>query len=411
MSLKIHEHQQPRMQPFYWILTFEMMTIAMLLGIALVAGPIVLLSLWPSGWMGLTLLALPFGLIIFIKSYRSLKERVWHNRHTNSYAMYEDRIEYIIWDRKTKEADQGSIEIRDIQEIYYGRHLQQYSYAYKKTTMTEKAPMFELFPVLHLIHKKGLQQKVLTIPFIEFMGANRWLEALASYNIPLWLSSIVVSDSADESLGDLLKGDEDKAPAVFDGNIEREFRPYSEELISRESERELTDEELAELEDQMKQLENAELEKKKKSALGNIGLLAWLVLPLQYGLSRWMMYEADRGTINPEGMLYPVLMVVLTSILFFLLVKRMRWLQMIIYQLASVVVAVAVNIDSPEDETHPLYQITAGITVSIVFYSALIWITYFSIKYLRRGRDARKDTASHTAAESRPGQGEPRIYR
>lgn len=388
MSLVIHEQKQRKMQPFYWILTFEVLTFGMLLGLAMVAGPFVLLTLWPSGWMWLTLLAVPVGLFVFVKCFLSLKERTWQNRHTDHYALYEDRIEYTIWNRETKEGEQGSLPIRDIKEMYYGRYIQQYSYAYKKTTTTENAPMHELLPVLHLIHNNGWQDKLLTISFAEMMDVNRWLEVLAPRNIPLWLSSLIIHDPSEESAVQLLKEDEHRTQAEFDGNIERQFRPYFDKLIEEEEERDLNDEEIAEIDEQIKQLEYIEAEKKKKSALGNISLLAWLVFPLQYGLGRWIFSKAVNGEIDPEGFAYPMAMLLVTSIVFFLLVKRMRWLQMIVFQVCSLIAMIFVDMESTDNENDPAYQITAGLLGSVILYAALIWIPYRIIKFLRRGRDA-----------------------
>lgn len=390
MSQVIREHQQRKMHPFYWILTFEKLTLGMLLGLAMAAGPLVLLTLWSSGWIWLTLLALPVGIFMFLKCFRSLKERIWHNRHTDHYAIYEDRIEYTIWDRETKEADQGSLAIRDIKEMYYGRHIQQPGYAYKKTSAAENEQTYDLsyglLPVLHMIHSNGGHDKLLTIPFVEMMDANPWLEVMAPRNIPLWLSSIVIFDPGDESAVELLMKDEDKAPTVFDGNIERQFGPYLDKQIEEEEDREPTDEELAQMDEAIKRLED---EKKRKSTLGNVGLLAWLVFPLQYGLSRWIMNKAVHGDIDPEGMLYPMAMLAITSVLFFLLVKRMRWLQMIVFQVASLIVMVVINMNATENENDPVYQITAGLGAGVILYTALIWISYFVIKFLRRGRDAK----------------------
>lgn len=242
MSAIIHEQRQRKMKPFYWILTFEMITLGMLVGLALAAGPLFLLSRWPSGWMLLTLPAVPAGVWIFYKLFKNLGERIWQNRHLDQYLLYDDRVEFLLWNRETKEAIRGSVPVRDIKEMYYGRHLMLYSYAYREMKMTESAPMSELLPVLHLIYNEGLQDRLLAIPFIDIMEANRWLEVLAPRGIPLWLSSLLIHDPQDESAPAMLREDMDRVPAEFDGNIEREFRPYMERKIQEQKEREPTPE-------------------------------------------------------------------------------------------------------------------------------------------------------------------------
>ncbi|WP_052759457.1 hypothetical protein [Paenibacillus sp. DMB20] len=403
MSAMIHKQRQRKMQPFYWILTFEMITLGMLVGLALAVGPLFLLSRWPSGWMLLTLPAVPAGVWIFYKLFKNLAERIWLNRHLDQYMLYDDRVEFLLWNRETKEAIRGSVPVRDIKEMYYGRHLMLYSYAYREMKMTESAPMAELLPVLHLIYNEGLKDRLLAIPFIDIMEANRWLEVLAPRGIPLWLSSLLIHDPQDESAPAMLREDMNRVPAEFDGNIEREFRPYMERKIQEQEEREPTPEEL---EEEIRQREYIENERKRKAAFPNIGPFAWLTFLLQYGLGWWIFDKAASGDIETAGPIYPMSLMLVTSVIFFVLVKRMRWLQMLIFQGISFATLFILDLQLGSwNENDPLYDTGGSLLGSVFLYTAFIWIPYLILKFLRRRRDA-DDRPSGKGGGEKTEQGE-----
>ena len=72
MSLVLHEQRKPRMQPFYWVLTFEMHVLGMLLGLAMTVGPLILLYYWNNVWTWISLIAIPVGIYMGIKIWNCL---------------------------------------------------------------------------------------------------------------------------------------------------------------------------------------------------------------------------------------------------------------------------------------------------------------------------------------------------
>ncbi|GIO93069.1 hypothetical protein [Paenibacillus lactis] len=387
MSLLIHEQKEPKMQPFYWILTFEAYSIAMLLGLGLIVGPVVLLLLWPSVWTWLSLLAVPVGIIMFVKLLKSLRKQVWANTHLDRYALYEDRVDYELWDPATGESEQGSVRLTDVVEMYYGRYVLQYSYAYKKTKMMERSPVVELMPVLYLIARSGMRERAIAIPFLDPMDANRWLEVMSGRNVPLYLTSLIIHDFRDASVPQQLRSDEDLKAAEFDGNIERDFRPYMEQLIEEEEQREYTEAELEELEHGMKLLEYEEELRKRKSAFRGVGKLAWLVFPVQFAIGYWLVRLADNGSINPNNYAYSISLLGSFSILFFILVKWMRWPQIIIFSLASL--ASFFFVDFSDIETDPSYIMSGSLLALSFMLLPLYGLVYLGIRRLRKDRDAK----------------------
>lgn len=387
MSLLIHEQKKPKMQPFYWVLTFEAYTIGILIGLGLIVGPVILLLRWPSVWTWLSLLAVPVGMIMLVKLLKSLRKQVWANTHLDRFALYEDRVEYELWDSATGESEQGSVFLTDVVEMYYGRYVLQYSYAYKKTKMMEKSAMFELMPVLYLIARSGMGERAIAVPFLDPMDANRWLEAMGRRNIPLYLTSLVIHDFRDASVPQQLRSDEDLKAAEFDGNIERDFRPYMEQLIEEEQHREYTEAELEELEHEMKRLEYEEELRKRKSAFRGVGKLAWLVFPVQFAIGFWLVRLADNGSIDPNNYAYSVLLLGCSSILFFILVKWMRWLQIIIFSLVTLFTFFFV--DFSDIETDPSYIMSGSLLALSFMLLPLYGLIYLGVRRLRKNRDAK----------------------
>jgi len=387
MSLLIREQKKPKMQPFYWVLTFEAYTIGLLIGLGLIVGPVMLLLRWPSVWTWLSLLAVPVGIIMFVKLLRSLRKQVWANTHLDRFALYEDCVEYELWDPATGESEQGSVSLTDVTEMYYGRYVLQYSYAYKKTKMMERSPMFELMPVLYLIARSGMRERAIAVPFLDPMDANRWLEAMGQRNIPLYLTSLVIHDFRDASVPQQLRSDEDLKAAQFDGNIERDFRPYMEELIEEEQQREYTEAELEELEHEMKRLEYEEELRKRKSAFRGVGKLAWLVFPVQFAIGYWLVRLSDNGSIDPNNYAYSISLLGCGSILFFILVKWMRWPQILIFSLVSLFTFFFV--DFSDVETDPTYIMSGSLIALSFMLLPLYGLVYLGLRRLRKNRDAR----------------------
>ncbi|MGG4342611.1 hypothetical protein [Paenibacillus lautus] len=389
MSLVIHEQRRPKMQPFYWVITFEMHVLGILLGLALTLGPLILLYLWTNVWTWMSLAAIPAGIFMMTRLSRSLKGHIWNNTHLDEYLLFEDHIEYERWDPETKDSLKGSLRIGDIREIYYGRYIFQFSYAYKKSKMTESVPMAELMPIMYLVAGEGQMERAVAIPFTDPMEANRWLEVICRRDIPLYLTSIIIQDLGDESVASLLREDEDLERAEFDGNMERKFRPYLDRLVqeNEEEDRELTEEELNQLEYEMKLLEYEEVLQKRRSAFRGTGLLAWLIFPVQFAIGFWLTRQAELGNADPEQRIYPILLVALSAILFFFLVKWMRWFQIIMFSLVTFISFMF--LDFSEIETDPSYQMSSMLLAIAMLSLPVVGLFYLGIRYVRKGRDAK----------------------
>lgn len=104
----LHESQESKVSPFYWILRFEVMSILMALGLVLMLGPGVLLLYAQNIWSFASLLLIPAGWLLFRFAFRFLRNSIWRNRHLSSYRLYEDRIETTVY----PDPDQTAAETR-----------------------------------------------------------------------------------------------------------------------------------------------------------------------------------------------------------------------------------------------------------------------------------------------------------
>lgn len=173
----IHERRDRKMEPFYWILTFECLTILLLFSFSLVCFP----AYWAityKGWAYTLLILTLLGLWLARVSFRLLGKYIWENTHLNSYLLYEDRIEFIQYDRTNRVKLQDTFLLGQVEQVFIGRYYALYHYAYKKTGWREKQPIAHILPCLHIVYHNRSEQKVVEIPFYELNDMDLWLTKL-----------------------------------------------------------------------------------------------------------------------------------------------------------------------------------------------------------------------------------------
>lgn len=101
----------------------------------------------------------------------------------------------------------------------------------------------------------------------------------------------------------------------------------------------------------------------------------------------WLTRQAELGNADPEKPLYPILLVALSAILFFFLVKWMRWLQIIMFSLVTFISFMF--LDFSEIETDPSYQMSSMLLAIAMLSLPVVALFYLGIRYMRKGRDAK----------------------
>lgn len=400
MSKAIREQQQPRMQPFYWIATFEMYSLFFLFGLALAAGPFVVMNQWNNKWLWLLLVLVPFGLWVMFYSFISLRERTWQNRHRDQFRLYEDRLEYIRWDTRTKTSKEGTLPLSWINDVVYGRYSALYQYAYRKTGFREQVGLSELAPVLYIRYHDGFRQSVLPIPFITDIEVNQWLEKLLPRGLQLSLTSIAPDELFDEErLQSYLDENIDMKQVEFSGHIARDFQEYLDELIRAVKDKiyGVDPEDAAEAHEPGEEVYQGALGTPMQwdSSSRYAGAAAWSMLIMQWVCAWAFIWLAERGNLQPDSVVVPVLTMLMTSVWFFLLARSLTWKRMLTFSMASFfnVVIAAVTLSSGIEQS-PSDVAATHMTMGGMFFPLFVWIPYLIVRRIRRRREERQNSSS-----------------
>ncbi|MFM1653264.1 hypothetical protein ACI7RC_14315 [Brevibacillus sp. B_LB10_24] len=230
----IHERCDRRMEPFYWILTFEAMSFVFLLGIALIGGPIYLVYLYQSWTYILLLLLLPGAWLVRF-TIRYLRSAIRKNRLLNRYKLYEDRIEYRIYNHSENTVREDAIRFGQIDRVYVSKYISQYDYAYRKSKLREAQPVFRILPIIYIQYRDGMNKKrVLAVPFYENGETEIWLKELQNHGTPLWATNRLLSELPEEEQLGMLDEEVSSMPFPFDRYLQPKLDSILNEIERRE---------------------------------------------------------------------------------------------------------------------------------------------------------------------------------
>ncbi|MFS0840930.1 hypothetical protein [Paenibacillus sp. 1P03SA] len=223
----IHERSGRRMEPFYWILTFEALTLLLLLALALAAGPVYLAVTFRHFWAYVSLLLIAPGLWLIRFSILTLRAYIWKNRHLDRYSLYKDEIRYLHYEHGEKE--EGSVRLDEADRVYIAYYVAQYHYAYKKTKWFERQSVFHLLPMLYVRYRRDARERILKVPFYELSEIKKWLKHLKQRGaVEIWVTDLLLEQKTEAELLSALGEPLDTAP--FD--IERKgFKKRLDNLL------------------------------------------------------------------------------------------------------------------------------------------------------------------------------------
>ncbi|MGE6230118.1 hypothetical protein [Paenibacillus chitinolyticus] len=223
----IHERCGRRMEPFYWILTFEALALLLLLGLALAIGPVYLAVTFRHFWSYFSLLLIIPGLWLIRFSILTLKTYIWKNRHLDRYSLYEDEIRYLHYEQTEKE--EGAVRLDEVDRVYIASYVAQYHYAYKKTKWFESQSVFDLLPMLYVLYRRDAQERILKVPFYEWPDLKKWLKHFKQRgSTEIWATDLLLEQKTEAEQLSALRDPLDTAP--FD--IERKgFKKRLDNLL------------------------------------------------------------------------------------------------------------------------------------------------------------------------------------
>lgn len=232
----IHERVDRRMEPFYWILTFEAMCFLIALGIALIAGPVYLVYQFQS-WTYLLLLLLLPGAWLVKFSIGYLRAAIRKNRLLSRYRLYADQIAFRIYNHDARTIREDAIPLERVECIYVSKYIAQYHYAYRKSKMTEKQPVFHVLPILYAVYQEGAQRRVVPVPFYEVGEAELWVKELQNRGIPFRATNKLLFPLAEEQQLRLLEDEINSKPFSLERHLEFELNAIVIELEREEAAR------------------------------------------------------------------------------------------------------------------------------------------------------------------------------
>ncbi|WP_020617629.1 hypothetical protein [Paenibacillus daejeonensis] len=211
----IHARCDRKMQPFYWILSFECFTLLIIFGLAM-AGWSGYGARALGGWALLLLPLVAAGLWLAWKGYKLLDKFVWENTHLSSYHLFRDRLELIRYDKTNRSRTEQTVQLSEIVKASIAHHVAINHYAYKESKWRERQPLAHVLPSLCFVHNTSSGLRAVEIPFYEYQDMQPWLLHLQEQNVPLdvYMRMFNTTDEAGRAM--VLTESEDVMPYSYD---------------------------------------------------------------------------------------------------------------------------------------------------------------------------------------------------
>ncbi|MFS0723349.1 hypothetical protein [Paenibacillus sp. 1P07SE] len=211
----IHERRDRKMQPFYWILSFECFTLLAIFGLAL-AGLSGFGAVQYGGWTLLLLLLVPVGLWLAWTGCRLLSKFIWENTHLSTYRLYRDRVEMERYDKGSRTRSEEVIRFSGVVQASIGHHVAMYHYAYMETKWRERQQLAHILPSLLLVHQSADGLRAAEIPFYDLRDMQPWLERLQALDVPLHVYTRMFNTTDEAGRAMLLTESEDTMSYTYE---------------------------------------------------------------------------------------------------------------------------------------------------------------------------------------------------
>jgi hypothetical protein len=377
------------MEPFYWILTFEAMSFLLILGIALMGGPIYLVYLYQSWAYILLPLLLPGAwLVKFAIHY--LRSAIRKNRLLNRYRLYGDRIEYRIYNHAENTVCEDTIRFEQIDRVYVSKYIARYHYAYRKSKLREAQPVFHILPIMYIHYRDGMNKKrVLAVPFYENGETEIWLKELQTHGISLWATNRLLSDLPEEEQLRMLEEEGGSMPFPFERHLQQELDSILEEIERRER-----TENLAGFRD------GAQADPQHGAAAGGNAVKAlmrlkpqrstWIIFTLLFAFLFVSIKLADKGIISSDSTGICLAVLFVAAAVYQSLVKHLTIWVPLRFLLISLLGWALTGGFMPESSSVPGEEYYTSAMAAVILMVIAVWPLYGILYWLRhRRRDGR----------------------
>lgn len=381
----IHERTDRRMEPFYWILTFEAMSFLLALAAALVAGPIYLVFRYHAWWTFLLLLLLLPGAWLARFTIRYLRSAIRKNRLLNRFRLYGDRIEYRIYNREDRTAREDIVPLERIERVYVSKYIAPYHYAYRKSKLTEQQPYFHILPILYVVYRDEWKNRVLTVPFYENYDTEIWLKELQKRGIPLWATNKLLSELPEEEQLRMLEEEANSLPFPFEHHLHKEL-----ELILEGMERRERAEAAKGNNNGQQELRPNETESAGNAVESSPRFVpqpsTWVIFILLYVFIFAGIKLADKGALPSDGTVLCLVVLFVAATVYQCLAKRLTFWVPLRFLLFTVAGWLLIGVVMAETDAGPGEEFMISAVSAIIFMAFFVWLPFGIVYWLRRKR-------------------------
>ncbi|GIP35735.1 hypothetical protein [Paenibacillus sp. J2TS4] len=181
----LYERQEVKMQPFYWILTFQALFVLLVLGIGLIVFPFYLYK-FSAIWATVCLIiGLPLGFYFIKVAWKDGRKRIWENCHLDRYRLLEHGFDYEQYEVESRTKHSAFVAFSKVEAAVASKFIAKYHYAYKQSGFFEKQPYAHIFPVLFFVYSEEGARKLARVYFKDEDSIDLWLEQLRKHSIPI----------------------------------------------------------------------------------------------------------------------------------------------------------------------------------------------------------------------------------
>lgn len=370
------EINQPKMSPFYWILTMEVYTILFIISIGIVIGPLYFAMKHHLLWYGVSLIGAIIAIFLIKFLYRSTKKLIWLNTHLSNYQLSSSGIKFKRYEELYKHPIEGKIPLASIEKIYFGFYLFENYHAYAESKINEAVPMYANLPGLLFQYQDSNQSKLFFVPFNHMLSIDGWLKFLRSHHSLIELKFIDLDLSMISSVEELERNQD----SIYNMEYNRDIWGAFDEVITRIED---TIEENDEIDSTItEELVEEAKENPKGYSLKRSTFITVILLILSMYVYRFLI---DHGWQNERNAWIPLIVSSLIGFIYFFLMAKPRWYYSILFYVLFFSFNLVLGIFWEEDgKVSSIF--TDTLAAVLIILVPFIFIPFFISKMIQKRR-------------------------
>ncbi|WP_430784506.1 hypothetical protein VBD025_08635 [Virgibacillus flavescens] len=182
----IHEYTEKKMDPYWWIMAFLVLSVGFLLSIALIVVPPILYFAYRSEWLFWLFILIPAGVWMGKKLYITIKKIIWNNNHLSTFTLHKETISTNEWNKYFQtEPEKRTVSLSSILSVVASFYIVRQVSSLRSQGGTGKTKT-EIAPIIYVLYKDDKESNIITIPFpVKGQEMDAWLGYFQDINLPL----------------------------------------------------------------------------------------------------------------------------------------------------------------------------------------------------------------------------------